>query len=120
MLVRSGYPPAVIHKRDRGTYLHGLNRADGGDPGLLAELLARAITSSVEHFILPGLAGPLKLVPLASLSRKDLSHNALVLAAQRGRLVATQRGGRWYSSKHAVEDYRRNRYRRGTPRARED
>ncbi len=114
MLVRSGYPPAVIHKRDRGTYLRGLSRADTGDVGLLAELLARAVTDSVERFILPGLAGPLQLVPLASLADKSLSRNALVLAAQRGRLRATQRGGHWYSSKQAVDDYRRNRYRRGS------
>lgn len=113
MLVRSGYPPAIVHKRDRGTYLRGLSRADEGDPGLLAELLARAVTDSVERFILPDLAGPLKLVPIASLVGKDLTRNALILAAQRGRLEATQRSGRWYSSKQAVDDYRRSRYRRG-------
>lgn len=115
LLVRSGYPPAVIYKKDRRTYMRGLARADDGDPGLLGELLARAVTHSIERFILPGLAGPLKLVPLAALADKDISQNALVLAAQRGRLNATQRGGQWYSSKQAVDEYRRNRYKRTHP-----
>jgi Fic family protein len=115
LLVRSGYPPAVIYKKDRATYMRGLARADDGDPGLLGELLARSVTHSIERFILPGLAGPLKLVPLAALVNKDASQNALVLAAQRGRLNATQRGGQWYSSKQAVDEYLRNRYKRSGP-----
>jgi len=112
LLVRSGYPPAVIYKKDRATYMRGLARADDGDPGLFGELLARSVTHSIERFILPDLAGPLKLVPLAALVDKEISHNALVLAAQRGRLNATQRGGQWYSSKQAVDAYRRSRYKR--------
>lgn len=112
LLVRYGYPPAVIYKKDRTKYLQGLRRADGGDPGLLGELLARAVKHSVDRFILPGLAGPHKLVPLSALVDKDISHNALVLAAQRGRLQATQRRGQWYSSKHSVDEYKASRYKR--------
>ena len=41
VLVRLGYPPAIIYKRERGTYLKALQRADGGDCGRLGELLAR-------------------------------------------------------------------------------
>ena len=38
VLVRLGFPPAIIYKRQRHTYLDALDRADKGDPGLLAEL----------------------------------------------------------------------------------
>lgn len=112
ILVRSGYPPAIIYKQDRTTYLRGLQRADSGDPGLLGELLARAVKNSIDRFILPGLAGPHRLVPLSALTDKVLSHNALVLAAQRGRLQATQRRGQWYSSQRWVETYKASRYQR--------
>src|ERR1039458_10134943 len=50
LLVRLGYPPAVIYTRDRNRYLRALQRADDGDPGPLGELIARAVTArSEEH-----------------------------------------------------------------------
>ena len=116
LLVRHGYPPAVIYKKDRGTYLRGLARADAGDPGLLGELLARAVTNSVDRFILPGLAGPHKLVPITALADADISRNALMLAAQRGRLEATQRRGQWYSTRKFVDEYMLSRHQRRRPR----
>ncbi len=112
LLVRYGYPPSVIYKKDRPKYLRSLDRADRGDPGPLGELLARAVKHNVDRFILPALAGPHKLVPLTALAGADFTQNALVLAAQRGRLRASQMNGQWYSSREYVEEYRRSRYRR--------
>jgi fido (protein-threonine AMPylation protein) len=112
LLIRYGYPPAVINKKDRGKYLDGLRRADEGDPGLLGEVLARAVKHGIDRFLIPGLAGPQRYVPLAALTDLGLSRNALILAAQRGRLEATQRNGQWYSSKRCVEDYKRTKYKR--------
>ena len=113
LLVRYGYPPAVIYKQDRNRYLKGLRRADDGDCGALAELLARAIKESIDRFILPSLAGPHKMIPLSALAESSgLTHNALNLAAQRGRLRAIKRGGQWHSTKEAVEEYSKSRYKR--------
>jgi len=112
LLVRYGYPPAVINKKDRPTYLAGLRRADEGDSGLLGEVLARAVKHGIDRFLIPGLAGPQKFVPLSALADLGFTQNALILAAQRGRLEATQRNGVWYSSKRCVEDYRRSKYQR--------
>jgi Fic family protein len=114
MLVRFGYPPAVIHKRDRGRYLDGLRRADENDPGLLGEVLARSVKYGIDRFLIPKLAGTHRYVPLAALTDMGFTHNALVLAAKRGRLEATQRDGQWYSSRKAVEDYVNSRYRRAS------
>lgn len=113
LLIRYGYPPAVINKNDRDKYLDGLRRADEGDPGPLGEVLARAVKHGIDRFLIPGLAGPQRYVPLTALTELGLSRNALILAAQRGRLEATQRSGQWYSSKRCVEDYIRSRYKRG-------
>jgi cell filamentation protein, protein adenylyltransferase len=111
LLVRHGYPPAVIYKRDRDRYLNALQRADSGDCGALGELLARSIKQSVDRFILPGLAGPHKLIPISALAGTGgLSRNALTLAAQRGRLEAVKKGNVWHSTKVAVEEYGRSRY----------
>jgi cell filamentation protein, protein adenylyltransferase len=68
LLVRSGYPPAVINKRDRDRYLDGLRRADEGDAGLLGEVLARAVKHGIDRFLMPGLADPQRFVPLSALT----------------------------------------------------
>ena len=90
VLVRLGYPPAIIYKRERGTYLKALQRADGGDCGRLGELLARAILDNLYKFIVPAVAGPARLVSLGALATPELSAVALRTAARRGRLQATR------------------------------
>jgi hypothetical protein len=113
MLVRSGYPPAIIEKDERKSYLRALKRADDGDCGPLAELLARSVRKGIYRFLIPNLAGTLSVVPLAGLARDDgLSHAALLAAAQRGRLRAQKVGGTWYSTAQWVSDYQASRYKR--------
>ncbi|MHB1242541.1 MAG: Fic family protein [Gaiellaceae bacterium] len=112
LLVRHGYPPALVYKRDRSRYLNALRRADRGDPGPLAEIFARSVTDGIYRFLLPGLAGPRRLVPLRSLVDGVLSGNALAVAAKRGRLRAVRRTDQWYSTKQWVEEYKESRYRR--------
>lgn len=112
LLVRHGYPPAIVNKRDRIRYLNGLARADGGDPGPLAEMLSRSVRASIDRFLLPALAGPMRLVPLSVLASEDLSQIALGVAAKRGRLRAMMQYGQWYSTKQWVDEYRASRYRR--------
>jgi prophage maintenance system killer protein len=113
LLVRTGYPPAIIEKDERKSYLRALKRADEQDCGPLSELLARSVRKGIYRFLIPKLAGTLSVVPLAGLARDDgLSHNALVAAAQRGRLRAQKVGGTWYSTTQWVNEYRASRYKR--------
>jgi fido (protein-threonine AMPylation protein) len=113
ILVRLGYPPAIIYKRDRQTYLRALRRADGGDAGQLGELLARAVLDNLYKFIVPAVAGPARLVPLAALADDRITADALRVAAQRGRLQATRGAdGQWRSSRNWVDDYLPGRWRR--------
>jgi hypothetical protein len=113
MLVRLGYPPAIIYKGQRHTYLRALRRADGGDFGALGEFLARAILDNLYKFIVPAVAGPARLVPLAALENEAISHNALRVAAIRGRLQATKGpDGQWRSSRNWVDEYLATRYER--------
>ena len=112
LFVRHGFPPAVIYKRDRTRYLNALRRADRGDAGPLAEIFARAVTDGIYRFLLPGLAGPHRLVPLRSLADSMLSGNALAVAAKRGRLRAVRRTDQWYSTRQWVQEYKDSRYKR--------
>ncbi|MHB8325214.1 MAG: Fic family protein [Candidatus Dormibacteria bacterium] len=113
LLVRSGYPPAVIYTRDRTRYLRALCRADTGDPGPLGELIARAVTDNLYRFVVPAVAGPNRLVPLASLASREHSLVSLRVAIERGRLKG-QRGpdGRWRSTRTWLAEYLASRYRR--------
>jgi hypothetical protein len=113
LLVRLGYPPAIIYKGDRSRYLAALRRADQGDHGPLAELLARAILDNLHKFVVPAVAGPSRLVPLPALASKQISANALRVAATRGRLQASKAAdGSWRSTRAWVEEYLAGRYER--------
>jgi hypothetical protein len=113
LLVRLGYPPSIIRKAERTRYLDHLRRADAGDPGPLGELLARAILDTLIRFIVPAVAGPARLVPLAALADGQLSARALRQAAERGRLRAQRdEHGQWRSTRTWVDEYRASRYKR--------
>jgi Fic family protein len=113
VLVRLGYPPAIVYKRDRSRYLDALRRTDAGDAGALGELLARSVLDNLYRFVVPAIAGPSRLVPLAALATAELTTGALRVAANRGRLRA-QHGpdGQWRSTQQWVDEYVKARYRR--------
>jgi len=113
MLVRLSYPPVIIIKKQREAYLTALGKADSGDFGPLGELIARAMLDNLNRFIVPSIAGPARLVPLAALADDDFSVAALRQAAQRGRLEAVQSAdGTWRSSRRWVQAYKRYKHRR--------
>ena len=113
VLVRLGYPPAIVYKRDRPRYLAALRRADGGDAGSLGELIARSVLDNLYRFVVPAIAGPSRLVPLAALATPELTTGALRIAANRGRLRAQHRAdGQWRSTQQWVDEYVRDRYHR--------
>jgi Fic family protein len=113
ILVRLGCPPAIIYKSDRSRYLNALRRADAGEVGELGELIARAVLDNLYKFVVPAVAGPARLVPLAALADDRISQPALRTAALRGRLQAV-RGpdGQWRSSRNWVDEYMSTRYER--------
>ncbi len=113
ILVRLGYPPAIIYKGDRMRYLSALRRADQEELGPLGEFLARAILDNLYKFVVPAVAGPARLVPLPALQTEGLSANALRVAAIRGRLKAAKASdGTWRSSRAWVDEYIASRHKR--------
>jgi len=45
-----------------------MRKADADDLGPMGELIARSISNNLYRFVLPAVAGPARLVPLASLA----------------------------------------------------
>jgi Fic family protein len=117
ILVRLGYPPVIIFKKQREAYLAALQKSDAGDYGPLGELIARAMIDNLNRFIVPNIAGPARRGPLAALANEDFTVAALRQAAQRGRLDASQGSdGVWRSSKAAIDAYKKMKHQR-RPRA---
>ncbi len=113
LLVRLGYPPAIVYANQRTSYLKALRRADLGDFGALGEFIARAILDNLYKFVVPAVAGPARLVPLGALASDELSAGALRTAAARGALQATKGAdGQWRSSRNWVDEYAGRRYQR--------
>jgi hypothetical protein len=100
------YPPVVVYKRDRERYLRALRRADAGDPGRLGELVARGVIDNLYRFVVPAVAGPHRLVPIAALATPTVKVTALRMAIERGRLKA-QKGpdGQWRSTGAWLREY---------------
>jgi hypothetical protein len=118
LLVRLGYPPAIIYKNQRTAYLRALRRAGQGEPGALGELITRAVLDNLYKFVVPAVAGPARLVPIAALANRGISANALRAAAVRGSLQATKGpDGQWRSTRNWVNRYLSSRYRPGLVRA---
>ena len=82
-------------------------------PAPLGEMIARSVLDNLYRFIVPAVAGPNRLVPLAALSTDALTEGALRVAANRGRLQA-QKGpdGQWRSTRAWVDEYVASRHKR--------
>lgn len=116
--MRLGYPPAIVFKNERTKYLKAMRKADQGEYGPLGELIARAVTNNLYRFVVPAVAGPARLVPLASLvdPKKGITPTSLRVAVERGRLRAQKAdNGIWLSSKNWVDEYQRNKHKRANP-----
>ena len=114
MLIQQGYPPAVILKAQRPRYLRALEQADEGNPNPLADVVARAVSSTLTRFLIPNLAGAAKLVPLSALGAQGpypVQYLRLLVFA--GKLRAVRDGRLWLSSKKWLDAYIATRDPRG-------
>lgn len=117
MLLQKGHPPAVIHVDQRQRYLRALRSADGGNWRPLTEVIARAVSGALNRFLIPGLAGDARLVPLSSLaSNGPYSSAYLRQLAIAGRLRSIREGRLWLSSRAWLNEYIASRDPRGARR----
>ena len=107
LLLRSGYPPALLLHEWRLGYLEALAQADRGRYGPLLNLLGRAVESGLDLYLEACAATPDEgWLPLAQLAA-DTPHSAeyLALLIRKGRLAGTKRDGRWQSTRAALTRY---------------
>jgi Fic family protein len=113
ILVRLGFPPAIILKARREQYLKALNQADHGNYLPLATIITKGVLDNVHRFIVPSFAKNSDWVRLDSLVTKKISYQALRQAAYRGKLeTKVGSNGFLYSTKQAVVIYLNSKYKR--------
>jgi fido (protein-threonine AMPylation protein) len=120
LLMRDGYPPALLLQEWRLGYLEGLAQADRGRYGPLLNLMGRAVEIGLELYLEACDAAPEdEWRPLAELAAAT-AHSAayLALLIRKGRLEGTKRGGRWHSTPAAIARYEAEVARGAVPRGR--
>jgi Fic family protein len=121
LLMRAGYPPALLLQEWRLGYLEALSQADRGRYGPLLNLTGRAVEAGLDLYLEACDAAPQQedLLPLSALAAgSEMSTEYLALLIRKGRLEGSKRGGRWHSTRAALERYVAEVARQAVPRGR--
>jgi Fic family protein len=121
LLLREGYPPALLLQEWRLGYLEALSQADRGRYGPLLNLIGRAVEIGLDLYLEACDAAPPQeeLLPLRELAAgTGLSAEYLALLIRKGRLEGSKRGGRWHSTRAALDRYLAEVARVAVPRGR--
>ena len=119
MLMREGYPPALLLNDWRTRYIHGLMTASTGNYNPLLNLIGQSVEGGLDLYLeacatVPGYQLLRELVDSSGYPLEYLSW-----LARQGRIDAVKRGGRWYSTPQAIIQYKteaeQGKKRRGRP-----
>ncbi|WP_374689798.1 Fic family protein [Promineifilum sp.] len=113
VLLRAGYPPAIIARANRAQYYRALAAADRGQDEPLANLVGRAVERTLTLYLeattpqtAPPPAGDEWLPLREAAEGAPYSQEYLSLLARTGRLEAIKRGRNWYTTPAAIRRYR--------------
>lgn len=115
LLMREGYPPTIIMKANRRQYYRVLAQADGGQERPLVNFAGRAVEQGLTFYLQAS-------TPQVQLPEPDemwlslrqaaegtpYSQDYLSFLARRGRLEAIKHGRNWYTTRAAVEAYKKS------------
>ncbi len=114
LLMRRGFPLAIILKHDRKKYYRVLQHADAGRSDPLLLFVAQAVERSLDLYLRTlGKEDRGKLITLADASQgTPYSPKYLNLLARSGAIEAFKRGRIWYTTSDAIQTYRVQRLRK--------
>lgn len=116
LLMRKGFPPAIILKADRKKYYESLNQANKGNYNKLCLLMLQALERSLNMYInaLPGNSyGDYE--PISTIvAEPDVPYGQeyVSLLARQGKIDAYKDGKDWLTTKSAVKSYIQTRKRK--------
>ena len=112
ILLRAGYPPAIIATINRQQYYRVLAQADNGNPAPLVNFVGRAVERSLTLYVeacTPQVTAPStqdEWIPLREAAKLvPYSQEYLSLLARTGKLEAIKKGRVWHTSRQALQNY---------------
>ncbi|QBN20240.1 Fic family protein [Flavobacterium nackdongense] len=115
LLMRCGFPPAIILKNDRKKYYEALNQANNGNYQKLMLLMCQALERSLNIYLnaMPDSNTDFqKISDIVSEPNSPYGQEYISLLARTGKIDAYKEGRNWYTTKEAIEDYIENRQRK--------
>lgn len=114
ILMKAGFPPAIILKNDRKKYYEALNQASNGNYAKLMLLMCQAIerTSNIYLSTLPNSDYDYKsIADIVEEPDVFYSQEYVSLLARQGKIDAHKEGRNWFTTRKAIDDYILNRKR---------
>ena len=115
LLMRCGFPPAIILKNDRKKYYEALNQANNGNYQKLTLLMCQALERSLNIYLnaMSGYDSDFqKISDIVSEPNTPYGQEYVSLLARTGKIDAYKEGRNWFTTKEAIEDYILNRKRK--------
>jgi len=115
LLMRCGFPPAIILKNDRKKYYEALNQANNGNYQKLMLLMCQALERSLNIYLnaMPDNDADFqKISDIVSEPNAPYGQEYVSLLARTGKIDAYKEGRNWYTTKEAIDDYIQNRQRK--------
>jgi Fic family protein len=115
LLMKEGFPPAIILKNDRKKYYDALNKANNGDYKKLILLVIQAMERSLDIYLsnLDDYASDYQ--PISNIVEEPTvgyGQEYVSLLARQGKIDAYKEGNVWYTTEKAVKEYVINRKRK--------
>lgn len=115
LLMRCGFPPAIILKNDRKKYYEALNQANGGNYQKLTLLMCQALERTLNIYLnaLPG--NDNEYIEISNLVQEPgmaYGQEYISLLARQGKIDAYKEGRNWLTTREAVENYMATRKRK--------
>jgi Fic family protein len=116
LLIRKGFPPAIILKNDRKKYYDALNQANNGNYQKLTLLMCQALERSVNIYLtsIPSDDDEdyQSITSIVNEPNTPYSQEYVSLLARQGKIDAYKEGRNWVTTKKAINDYINNRQRK--------
>jgi Fic family protein len=115
LLMKAGYPPAIILKNDRKKYYDALNKANQHDYSKLLLLVMQALERSLDIYLssINNTYDDYQTISdIVSEREFPYGQEYVSLLARQGKIDAFKEGRNWLTTKKAVTDYIRQRERK--------
>lgn len=115
LLMKKGFPPAIILKNDRSKYYDALNQANKGSYKKLCLLMVQALERSLNIYLnaMPG--NGYDYEPISTIAEEEqmpYGQEYISLLARQGKIDAHKEGRNWLTTRSAIEDYMAKRKRK--------